>query len=49
MLLNARYFAYPFDQYNENIVQLLKQVGYVMAFTSRPGKVYQGSSAFNLP
>jgi peptidoglycan/xylan/chitin deacetylase (PgdA/CDA1 family) len=28
MLLNTRYFAYPFGQYDKNTIRLLKEAGY---------------------
>lgn len=33
------YFAYPFGAYNEKIIKMLKELGYTLAFTTKPGKV----------
>lgn len=49
MLLNTNYFAYPFGQYDKNTIRLLKEAGYTMAFTTRPGKVRPGTPSFEIP
>ncbi|ERI08707.1 polysaccharide deacetylase [Aneurinibacillus aneurinilyticus ATCC 12856] len=49
ILLNTRYFAYPFGQYNKSTIRLVKEAGYRMAFTIHPGKVYPGTPAFEIP
>ncbi|BAU26670.1 polysaccharide deacetylase [Aneurinibacillus soli] len=43
-----RYFAYPYGQYNQNTIKILKQEGIHMAFTTRKGRVYPGSPKFEL-
>jgi putative cell wall-binding protein/peptidoglycan/xylan/chitin deacetylase (PgdA/CDA1 family) len=48
MLHNSAYFAYPFGQYNENTIKLLKKLEYRMAFTTKPGKVKIGDDKFQL-
>lgn len=47
-LLNTVYFAYPFGQYNRTTVTLLKQLGYHMAFTTKPGYVKPGDAPYEL-
>ncbi|NRD77263.1 polysaccharide deacetylase family protein [Bacillus sp. BRMEA1] len=38
-ILNAHSFAYPFGQYNASTMQMLKELGFVSAFTTRKGYV----------
>ncbi|WP_081413527.1 polysaccharide deacetylase family protein [Aneurinibacillus terranovensis] len=47
-LTHAHYFAYPFGQYNPNTIKILKEEGFHMAFTTHSGRVYPGSSKFEL-
>ena len=34
---NAKAFAYPFGQYNANIINAVKEVGFTMAFSTKHG------------
>ncbi|WCN38247.1 polysaccharide deacetylase family protein [Aneurinibacillus uraniidurans] len=45
---DTRYFAYPYGQYNQNTIKILKEEGFHMAFTTRKGRVYPGSPKFEL-
>ncbi|WCK54883.1 polysaccharide deacetylase family protein [Aneurinibacillus sp. Ricciae_BoGa-3] len=47
-LTHSVYFAYPYGQYNLNTLNILKEEGFHLAFTTRPGKVYPGSPKFEL-
>ncbi len=44
----VNYFAYPFGQYDEEALQALKDSGFRMAFTTKPGKVQIGDSLLEL-
>ena len=46
--LPHRYFAYPFGQYNEETIDVLKSVGYSMAFTTKDGYVKYGDDPMQL-
>ncbi|MBT2693695.1 cell wall-binding repeat-containing protein [Bacillus sp. ISL-55] len=46
--LDSSYFAYPFGQYNENTISLLRKLEYRMAFTTKLGKVKIGDDKFQL-
>lgn len=46
---DATIFCYPFGQYNDNAIQCLKEAGYKLAFTTQGGRVYKGSSKYELP
>ncbi len=53
LLLNRKmtrsdYFAYPYGEYNEVIVNLLKELDFKLAFTTRRGYVKRGDSPFTL-
>ncbi|GMG95364.1 polysaccharide deacetylase family protein [Tepidimicrobium xylanilyticum] len=48
-LLNAKYFAYPFGKYDENTIEYLKETGYEMAFTIKPGYITKESDKYELP
>nr|WP_035102321.1 polysaccharide deacetylase family protein [Aneurinibacillus terranovensis] len=47
-LLHAHYFAYPYGQYNDNTINILKEIGIRMAFTTKVGRVYPGSPEYEL-
>ena len=36
------YFCYPFGHYNDNAIELLKETGYKLAFTTEAGRVKKG-------
>ncbi len=38
-ILNTKYFNYPFGQYNYEIIKILKQVDFSMAFTANKGYI----------
>ncbi|HSH34651.1 polysaccharide deacetylase family protein [Schnuerera sp.] len=48
-LLNAKYFAYPYGEYDENTIEYLKATGYEMAFTIETGYVTEDLSKYELP
>jgi peptidoglycan/xylan/chitin deacetylase (PgdA/CDA1 family) len=47
-LTHASYFAYPYGQYNDNTIRILKELGFRMAFTIKAGNVFPGSDKFTL-
>ena len=42
-------FCYPFGQYNDLDIKVLQDAGYKLAFTTAGGRVYKGSSKYELP
>ncbi|QQY79933.1 polysaccharide deacetylase [Keratinibaculum paraultunense] len=48
-LLNAKYFSYPYGVYDENTIKYLKDTGYEMAFTIKPGYVTKDLNKYELP
>ena len=42
-------FCYPFGQYIESNIQVLKDSGFKLAFTTKGGRVKKGASKFELP
>lgn len=42
-------FCYPFGHYNDTAIQVLKDIGYKVAFTTKGGKVQMGMNPFELP
>lgn len=42
-------FGYPFGHYNSTSKQVLKYIGYKVAFTTNGGKVQKGMDALELP
>lgn len=49
ILGGATIFCYPFGQYNELDIKVLKDTGYKLAFTTQGGRVKKGDSKFELP
>ena len=49
VLGGANIFCYPFGQYNDLDIKVLKENGYRLAFTTKSGKVKKGSSKYELP
>jgi peptidoglycan/xylan/chitin deacetylase (PgdA/CDA1 family) len=47
-LTHSHYFAYPYGQYNQDTIKILKEEGFHLAFTTRKGRVYPGSPKFEL-
>ncbi len=47
--INTPYFAYPYGEYDPQMVYDLKRNGYRMAFTVRPGFVHPGDDPMYLP
>jgi peptidoglycan/xylan/chitin deacetylase (PgdA/CDA1 family) len=41
-ILGARYFAYPFGQYNSSIIRILNELDFKLAVTTKEGKVHIG-------
>lgn len=48
MLNGTRYFAYPFGQYSQETIQILRELGFQMAFTTKPGRVNLGDPLLEL-
>ena len=42
-------FCYPFGQYNDRAIDIIKDCGFKLAFTTKGGRVYKGSSKYELP
>lgn len=49
VLGGASIFCYPFGQYNDLNIQVLKDTGYKLAFTTEVGRVTKGASKYALP
>lgn len=45
----ATIFCYPLGQYNQTGINALKNTGYKLAFTTKGGRVYEGTSKYELP
>lgn len=43
------YFAYPFGQYNDHTIDVLKEIGIKMAFTTRKDYVQLGDDVYRVP
>lgn len=48
-LNNSKYFAYPFYEYNNHAIELLKEAGFRMAFIGGNRKVTQGIDKYTVP
>ncbi|HWK23216.1 MAG TPA: polysaccharide deacetylase family protein [Ureibacillus sp.] len=46
--LNTNYFAYPFGQYNNQTIKIVKSLGFTMAVTTKNGKVHLGDDKLQL-
>ncbi len=44
-----RYYTYPYGYYNEEMIKILKDNGFKMAFTQMPGPFTRGISPFEIP
>ena len=49
VLGGANIFCYPFGQYNDLDIQVLKDTGYKLAFTTKAGRVKKKASKYELP
>ena len=49
VLGGANIFCYPFGQYNDLDIKVLKENGYKLAFTTKGGRVKKGSPKYELP
>ena len=49
VLGGANIFCYPFGQYNDLDIKVLKDSGYKLAFTTKAGRVKKKSSKYELP
>lgn len=49
ILGGANIFCYPFGQYNDLDIKVLKENGYKLAFTTKGGRVKKGGSKYELP
>lgn len=47
-ILSANHFAYPYGQYNIDTINLLKEVGFTMAFTTSPGYVNEKTDRYKV-
>lgn len=52
-MVDSKYYAYPFGEYNECMIKALKEKGYKMAFTFGPGrehrKATKADDAYKIP
>jgi peptidoglycan/xylan/chitin deacetylase (PgdA/CDA1 family) len=48
-LFNARYFAYPFGQYNRSVIEILKETGHRLAFTTKKGYLTPNTKPYEIP
>lgn len=49
ILKDMTYLAYPFGQYNQTTIQLLKETGFTMAYTIKNGKATLGINKMTIP
>lgn len=49
LLNNTRHFAYPFGQYNEDTLQIVREAGFTTAYTTKPGRATLGVNKFLIP
>lgn len=49
MLNGSTYFAYPFGEYTEHSIDILKEAGYTMAFTTEWGNAKIGMNKYLIP
>lgn len=47
--IDTPYFAYPYGEYQDQMIYTLRENGYRMAFTVRPGFVHPGDDLMHLP
>jgi peptidoglycan/xylan/chitin deacetylase (PgdA/CDA1 family) len=47
--INTSVFAYPYGMYSENNIDILKEIGFTMAFTTKEGLVTKQSDLYKLP
>lgn len=47
--VNTGYFCYPFGQYSEKTIGLLKKAGYTSAYTTKTGYAVPGTNTFEIP
>lgn len=48
-IVHAHSFAYPFGQYNNKVIQILKELGFKSAFTTTPGYAKMGDNPLLIP
>lgn len=46
---NCRVFCYPFGHYNDSAKQILKDCNFILAFTTKGGRVFPGMDPYQLP
>lgn len=46
---DCRVFCYPFGHYNDNAKKTLKDCNYILAFTTKGGRVFPGMDLYQLP
>ena len=49
LLNNTTYFAYPFGQYTNDTVSILRETGFTMAYTTRRGRAQLGMNKLLIP
>ena len=47
-LLGIDFFAYPYGQYNDNTIAILKELGFRMAFSTKEGNITKDSNPYTL-
>jgi peptidoglycan/xylan/chitin deacetylase (PgdA/CDA1 family) len=47
--INTTVFAYPYGMYNETNIDVLKETGFIMAFTTKEGLVTRRTNLYKLP
>lgn len=45
----CRVFCYPFGHFNDNVKNTLKDCNYILAFTTKNGRVFPGMDVYELP
>lgn len=46
--VGATAIAYPFGAYNEQVIEMVQEAGFTMAFTTKKGTIYPGDPVFKL-
>jgi peptidoglycan/xylan/chitin deacetylase (PgdA/CDA1 family) len=45
----VQHFCYPFGKTNDQVVDMVREAGYITACTTRPGRVLRGTDSLRLP
>ncbi len=46
---DLKYYAYPYGYYNSDMIEVLKELGFKLAFSQMPGPFAKGISSFEIP